>query len=51
MNLMEHNHRDNRDNVLHYRDLGILIITQPYILGRIFVGGSKSKSVLYFYKE
>ena len=31
MNLMEHNYRDNRDNVLHYRDIGILIIAQPYV--------------------
>ena len=30
MNLMQHNYRDNRDNVLHYRDIGILIIAQPY---------------------
>ena len=31
MNLMEHNYRDNRDYVLPYRDIGILIIAQPYI--------------------
>ena len=30
MNLMEHNYHDNRDNVLHCRDIGILIIAQPY---------------------
>ena len=30
MNLIQHCYRDNRDNVLHYRDIGILIITQPY---------------------
>ena len=30
MNLIEHNYRDNRDNVLHYRDIGILIIAQPH---------------------
>ena len=30
MNLIEQNYRDNRDNVLlHYRDIGILIIAQP----------------------
>ena len=28
---MEHNYRDNRDNVLHYRDIGILSIAQPYM--------------------
>ena len=27
---MEHGYRDNRDNVLHYCDTGILIIAQPY---------------------
>ena len=30
MNLIEHNCRDNRDNMLHYRDIGIFIIAQPY---------------------
>ena len=37
MNLMEHNYRDNRDNVLHYRDIGILIIAQPYTCKRCIV--------------
>ena len=28
---MQHGYHDNRDNVLHYRDIGILIIiAQPY---------------------
>ena len=30
MNLMQHGYHDNRDNVFHYRDIGILIIAQLY---------------------
>ena len=33
MNLMQHSYHDNHDNVLHYCDIGILIIAQPYIQG------------------
>ena len=30
MNVMQHSYRDNHDNQLHYRDITIFIITQPY---------------------
>ena len=46
MNLMEHNYRDNRDNVLHYRDIGILIIAQPYY----HLACTKALSHLHFHK-
>ena len=31
MNLMQHGYGDNRNNVLHYRDIGTFIIAQPYL--------------------
>ena len=30
MNLMQNSYRDNRDIELHYRDIRIFIIAQPY---------------------
>ena len=37
MNLIQHGYRDNRDNALHYHDIGILIIAQPYQLHLFFI--------------
>ena len=31
MNLMQNSYRDNRDIELHYRDIRIFIIAQPYM--------------------
>ena len=42
---MEHNYRDNRDNVLHYRDMGILIIAQPYHISNVHEWNSDPKAL------